>query len=119
LHSLTSLSIEALQAKIFRRNSNEKVCKVNLAHAVHIVKEYISTNKDIIPTRRQQVAAHGNRNRCYTSEPREAYRMDWGLTDVLNNVDASFVWKLCVLAAIAVICYTAGAVYFTKKDLPL
>jgi ABC-type transport system involved in multi-copper enzyme maturation permease subunit len=36
-----------------------------------------------------------------------------------ENVDTSFVWKLCVLAAIAVVCYTAGAVYFTKKDLPL
>jgi ABC-type transport system involved in multi-copper enzyme maturation permease subunit len=36
-----------------------------------------------------------------------------------GNVDTSFAWKLCVLAAIAVICYTAGAVYFTKKDLPL
>ena len=36
-----------------------------------------------------------------------------------GNVDTSFVWKLCVLAAIAVVCYAAGAVYFTKKDLPL
>ena len=94
-------------------NSNEKVCKANLAHAVHIVKEYISTDKDIIPTRRQQVATQGNR--CYTNEPREAYRMDLGLTDVLDNVDTSFVWKLCVLAAIAVVCYAAGAAYFTKK----
>jgi ABC-type transport system involved in multi-copper enzyme maturation permease subunit len=36
-----------------------------------------------------------------------------------GNVDTSFIWKLGVLAVIAVVCYMAGAVYFTKKDLPL
>ena len=36
-----------------------------------------------------------------------------------GNVDTSFVWKLLVLAAIAIACYTIGAVRFSKKDLPL
>ncbi len=34
-------------------------------------------------------------------------------------VDYGFVWKLCVLVAIAVVCYIVGAVWFRKKDLPL
>lgn len=34
-------------------------------------------------------------------------------------VDTAFVWKLLVLAAVAVVCYTAGAVRFSRKDLPL
>ncbi len=34
-------------------------------------------------------------------------------------VDTAFVWKLCVLGAIAVILYIVGAVWFQKKDLPL
>lgn len=36
-----------------------------------------------------------------------------------SHVDTSFVWKLAVLIAISVTCYTVGALRFTKKDLPL
>lgn len=36
-----------------------------------------------------------------------------------GNVDTAFVWKLLVLAAIAIICYAIGAIRFSKKDLPL
>lgn len=36
-----------------------------------------------------------------------------------GNVDTTFVWKLLVLVAVAIICYTIGAVRFSKKDLPL
>ncbi|MCD7709155.1 MAG: ABC transporter permease [Clostridiales bacterium] len=36
-----------------------------------------------------------------------------------GDVDTAFVWKLCVLVAIAVVMYVVGAVRFTKKDLPL
>lgn len=34
-------------------------------------------------------------------------------------VDYAFVWKFGVLAAVAVVCYVAGAIRFQKKDLPL
>lgn len=40
-------------------------------------------------------------------------------TIVTDEVDNAFVWKLCVLAAIAVGTYIIGAVRFQKKDLPL
>ncbi len=36
-----------------------------------------------------------------------------------GDVNTAFIWKLCVLAAIAAILYIAGAVRFQKKDLPL
>ena len=36
-----------------------------------------------------------------------------------SSVDTGFVPGLCILAAIAVVCYVAGAVRFCKKDLPL
>ena len=34
-------------------------------------------------------------------------------------VDAAYLWKLAVLAAIALVCYILGSVSFQKKDLPL
>lgn len=36
-----------------------------------------------------------------------------------GSVNHAFFWKLAVLAAIAVVCYMAGAIRFQKKDLPL
>lgn len=36
-----------------------------------------------------------------------------------SSVDTTFIWKLVVLAIIAVIFYLAGAFRFQKKDLPL
>ncbi len=36
-----------------------------------------------------------------------------------ESVDYSFVWKLIVLAVIAVVCYSVGSIRFQKKDLPL
>lgn len=36
-----------------------------------------------------------------------------------GETDYAFVWKLAVLAAIAVVTYVTGAVCFQKKDLPL
>ncbi|MDO5602814.1 MAG: ABC transporter permease subunit [Oscillospiraceae bacterium] len=47
------------------------------------------------------------------------YDVDTLSTIGTANVDTSFVWKLLVLAAIAVVSYTVGAVRFSKKDLPL
>ncbi len=36
-----------------------------------------------------------------------------------DAVDYDFVWKLCVLGAIAIVCYIIGEIRFSKKDLPL
>lgn len=36
-----------------------------------------------------------------------------------DSVDDSFVWKLCVLATVAIVTYVVGNIRFQKKDLPL
>lgn len=36
-----------------------------------------------------------------------------------DNLDTAFIWKLCVLAGIAIITYAIGNFSFRKKDLPL
>lgn len=35
------------------------------------------------------------------------------------EVDYSFVWKLCILAGVAIVTYAIGNISFQKKDLPL
>lgn len=47
------------------------------------------------------------------------YDIDALATVGTSAVDYSFVWKLVVLAVIAVVCYAVGSLKFQKKDLPL
>lgn len=47
------------------------------------------------------------------------YDVDALATVGTGNVDTAFVWKILVLVAVAIACYTIGAVRFSKKDLPL
>ena len=47
------------------------------------------------------------------------YDIDAFSTIGTESVDYAFVWKLAILAAVAIACYTIGAVRFEKKDLPL
>ncbi len=47
------------------------------------------------------------------------YDIDALATVGTNAVDYGFVWKLIVLAVIAIACYTIGSLKFQKKDLPL
>ena len=44
------------------------------------VKDYIASHKYLVPAKRQLVAPQGNRGRRFTTEPGEAYQMDWGFT---------------------------------------
>lgn len=47
------------------------------------------------------------------------YDIDSIATVGTESLDTAFIWKLVILAIIAVVCYIAGAVRFQKKDLPL
>ncbi len=47
------------------------------------------------------------------------YDIDALATVGTSAVDYGFVWKLIILAVIAIICYTIGSIKFQKKDLPL
>ena len=71
-----------------------------------IVKEYITAHKHLIPAKRQQVAPQGNRGRRYTTEPGEAFQMDWGFTDVLDCEGRTYR-----VACFAMICHHCGQRY--------
>lgn len=69
--------------------SNSTVCHERLREigfngSCSTVKRYIAAHKHLLPAKRQQVAPQGNRGRRYSTDPSEAYQMDWGFTDVLN-----------------------------------
>lgn len=47
-----------------------------------VIKEYIASHKHLVPTKRHLVAPQGSHGRRFTTEPGEAYQMDWGFTKV-------------------------------------
>ena len=71
-----------------------------------IVKEYIAAHKHLLPAKRQLVAPQGNRGRRYTTEPGEAFQMDWGFIKVLNPDGVEFQ-----AACFAMICHHCGQRY--------
>lgn len=70
------------------------------------VKDYISHHRDLIPAKRQVVSPQGNRGRRYSTEPGEAYQMDWGFVIVETDVDKSYK-----VACFAMICHHCGERY--------
>lgn len=70
------------------------------------VKRYIASHRHLIPAKRQLVAPQGNRGRRYTTEPGEAYQMDWGFTKVLDHSGTEYS-----AACFAMICHHCGQRY--------
>ena len=70
------------------------------------VKRYIDAHKDLIPAKRQLVAPHESRGQRYTTDPGEAFQMDWGFTKVLDYSGAEFQ-----AACFAMICHHCGQRY--------
>lgn len=54
-----------------------------------IVKDYITTQKHLVPAPRHAVEPQGNRGRRYFTGPGEAFQMDWGFTKVQAMMEAS------------------------------
>ena len=71
-----------------------------------IVKEYIAAHRNLLPSKRQQVAPQGNRGRRYATEPGETFQMDWGFTDVLDPFGV-----VSRVACFAMICHSCGECY--------
>ena len=91
--------------------SNSAVClerlqEMGFTGSQSTVKRYIAAHKHLIPAKRQQVAPQGNRGRRYTTEPGEAFQMDWGFTKVLNPDGTEFQ-----VACFAMICHHCGQRY--------
>ena len=91
--------------------SNSAVClerlqEMGFTGSRSTVKRYIAAHKHLLPAKRQQVSPQGNRGRRYTTEPGEAFQMDWGFTKVLNPDGAEFQ-----VACFAMICHHCGQRY--------
>ncbi len=71
-----------------------------------IVKDYISTHRDLLPAKRSAIAPQGSRGRRYVTAPGEAFQMDWGFTDVLDPFG-----NVTRMACFAMICHSCGECY--------
>ena len=69
------------------------------------IKVYLKEHK-VLPPKRQAVSPQGNRGRRYSSEPGEAYQMDWGFVNV-ECVDGTVFQFACF----AMICHHCGQRY--------
>ena len=54
------------------------------------VKNYIAEHRYLVPAKRQLTAPQGSRGRRYTTEPGEAFQMDWGFTNVTDHSGNTF-----------------------------
>lgn len=91
--------------------TNAQVCLERLQEAgfpgsLSTVKDYIATHRFLVPAKRQMVAPQGSRGRRFTTEPGEAFQMDWGFTNVVDY-DGSEYQAACF----AMICHHCGQRY--------
>lgn len=71
-----------------------------------IVKDYIAAHQHLVPPARHAVAPQGNRGRRYTTDPGEAFQMDWGFTKVLSCTGEEYS-----AACFAMVCHHCGERY--------
>ena len=91
--------------------TNAQVCLERLQEAGYpggltTVKDYIAAHRFLVPDRRQLVAPQGSRGQRFTTEPGEAFQMDWGFTRVVYY-DGSEYQAACF----AMICHHCGQRY--------
>ena len=91
--------------------TNSSVCLDRLQEAGYTgscstIKRYIKKHKHLVPAKRHAAASQGNRGRRYTTDPGEAYQMDWGFTKVTdhNGMEST-------AACFAMICHHCGTRY--------
>ena len=70
------------------------------------VKDYVNSNKHLVPAKRHLVAPQGNRGKRYETEPGESYQMDWGFVTVETANGQSYK-----IACFAMICHHCGQRY--------
>ena len=84
----------------------DRICELGYSGSQTQVRVYIENHKDLIPPKRQQVSAQGNRGRRYETDPAEAYQMDWGFVNVETGVGTGYR-----AACFAMICHHCGQMY--------
>ena len=88
-HSILTGYTAILDDLLGKGITNSSVClkrlqSVGFSGGLTTVKDYIASHKHLIPAKRQLVAPQGSRGRRFTTEPGEAYQMDWGFTKVVD-----------------------------------
>lgn len=88
--------------------TNSVVClnrlqAIGFEGSLSTVKRYIRAHKHLVPAKRQLVVPQGNRGRRFTTEPGEAYQMDWGFTKVLDYDGTEYT-----AACFAMVCHHCG-----------
>lgn len=91
--------------------TNAQVCLERLQEAgfpggLSTVKDYIASHRFLVPAKRQMVAPQGSRGRRFTTEPGEAFQMDWGFTNVVDYDGSEYQ-----VACFAMICHHCGQRY--------
>ena len=84
----------------------ERLQAVGFPGGLTTVKDYIASHKHLIPAKRQLVAPQGSRGRRFTTEPGEAYQMDWGFTKVVDYDGSEYN-----VACFAMVCHHCGQRY--------
>jgi hypothetical protein len=110
-HLLLSGYTSVLNTLLANGVSNSSVCFQRLQQegytgSLTTIKRYIASHKSLTPAKRQQITPQGNRSRCFTTEPGEAYQMDWGFTNVATNYGQTLR-----AACFAIICHHCGQRY--------
>lgn len=78
------------------------------------VKNYIAEHNHLVPAKRKlSVEPRGNRGRRFTTEPGEAFQMDWGFVDA---VDVFHKLKFSKITEFSFICHGAIFSVFTERQ---
>ena len=70
------------------------------------VKRYIASHRYLVPAKRQITTSQGNRGRRFTTEPGEAFQMDWGFVKAENHAGQE-----STVACFAMICHHCGTMF--------
>ena len=70
------------------------------------IKNYIAAHQHLVPPGRHAVAPQGNRGRRYSTNPGEAYQMDWGFAKVQSHIGDEYA-----VACFAMVCHHCGQRY--------
>lgn len=110
-HSILTGYTAILDDLLGKGITNSSVClerlqSVGFSGGLTTVKDYIASHKHLTPAKRQLVAPQGSRGRRLTTEPGEAYQMDWGFTKVVNYDGSEYN-----AACFAMVCHHCGQRY--------
>ena len=84
----------------------ERIRELGYDGGISILKDYIRSHRDLVPSPRHAVAPQGNRGRRYTTERGDCYQMDWGFINVIDM--AGNTWRC---ACFVMVCHHCGFRY--------